>query len=164
MVDLSEAHTLCSKSELNLVKSGFAPILETVTPSDLKSKIDSVKELHRKCSDTMNFLHSDSRKTMTGRKIELFAETIGRLEAALSHAETAQNVESPGGNHDAHKTVTEITPPENRQPEDRDSRILSALARRGEQSGQKSGSTRSQSHVGSIPRRQQGRRNSSKNH
>jgi len=164
MVDLSNAQALCSKSEWNLVKSSFAPLLGNDTPLNLKSKINSVKTLHRTYTEMISVLHSESRITKTRKKIELFAETIGRLEAALNNAEVAQ-AELPPGNDDGGKTVMEIPPLGlNAPPDRRESRILSALAHRGEQSGQKSGSTRSQGHVGSIPRRQQGRRNSSKNH
>ena len=156
MVDLNKAHALCSKLEWNLVRSSFAPLLKTDTPLNLQSKIDSVKALHRTYTDMIGQLHSESRITKTRQKIELFAETIGRLEAALSKAELAQG-ELPPGNDDAVKTVVE-------SPDPRKSGISSAVAHRGEKSGQKSRSTRPQSHVGSIPRRQQGRRNSSKNH
>jgi hypothetical protein len=164
MVDLNKAHTLCSKLEWNLVKSSFGPPLETDTPSNLKLKINSVKTLHRTYTDMISRLHSESRISRTRQKIELFAETIGRLEAALNNAGVAQGELTPGNDHDR-KTVMEI--PSlclNAPPDRRENPISSALAHRGEQPGQKSGSTRSQSHVGSIPRRQQGRRNSSKNH
>jgi len=162
MIDLTEARALCSNAEWNLVQSSFAPLLEM--PANLKSKIDSVRKLYRKCTVIVRLQHSDSRRNTTLRKIELFAETIRRLEAALHIAEAAQG-ERPVGIHDEGNTLTEIAlPGRSAPPERRDSRIFSALARRGEQGGQKFGSTRSQSHVGSIPRRQQGRRNSSKNH
>ena len=164
MVDLSKARSLCSKVEWNLVKSSFAPLLETDTPLNLKSKIDSLKTLHRTYTDMISRLRSESRITRTRQKIELFAETIGRLEAALNNAEVAQG-KLPPGNDDGGKTVMEIPSLSLDSPPDRrEMPISSALAHRGEQAGQKSGSTRSQSHVGSIPRRQQGRRNSSKNH
>jgi len=164
LVDLNNARALCSKSEWILVKSSFAPLIEKDTPLNLKSKINSVKTLHQTYTDMIRLLHSESRITKTRKKIELFAETIGRLEAALNNAEVAQG-ELSAGNDDDGKTVMEspslgVDAP----PDRRESRILSALARRGDQSGQKSGSSRSQSHVSSIPRRQQGRRNSSKNH
>ena len=164
MVDLNKAHALCSKLEWNLVRSSFAPLLKTDTPLNLQSKIDSVKALHRTYTDMIGQLHSESRITKTRQKIELFAETIGRLEAALSKAELAQG-ELPPGNDDAVKTVVESPSLELNAPSDqRENGIPSAPAHRGEKSGQKSGSTRHQGHVGSIPRRQQGRRNSSKNH
>ena len=163
MVDLNKAHALCSKSEWNLVRSSFAPLLKTDTPLNLQSKIDSVKALHRTYTDMIDQLHSESRITKTRQKIELFAETIGRLEAALSKAELAQG-ELPPGNDDAVKTVVESPSLELNAPPDQRESGSSAPAHRGEKSGQKSGSTRHQGHVGSIPRRQQGRRNSSKNH
>jgi hypothetical protein len=164
MVDLNNARALCSKSEWNLVRSSFAPLLETETPLNLRLKINSVKTLHRTYTRMIEQLHSESRITKTRQKLQLLAETIGRLEAALNNAEVAQG-ELPRGNDDAGKTAMEIASLVPNAPPVRDeSRILSALAHRGERSGQKSGSTRSQNHVGSIPRRQQGRRNSSKNH
>jgi hypothetical protein len=164
MIDLSKAQTLCSKAEWNLVKSSFAPVLQSDTPLNLKLKIDGVKELHRKCTDVVHLLHSESRITRTRQKIELFAETIERLEAALATADAAR-AEGPAWNDNDGKAAIEIPPLLVNAPPDRpDVRISSALARRGEKRGEKSGSTRSESHVGSIPRRQQGRRNSSKNH
>jgi hypothetical protein len=164
MVDLNKAHAVCSKSEWNLVRSSFAPLLETDTPSNLKLKINSVKTLHRTYTDMISRLHSESRITKTRQKIELFAETMERFEAALKNAEVAQGEQTPANDHDG-KTIVEIPSPGlNAPPDRRESPISSALAHRGEQPGQKSGSRRSQSHVGSIPRRQQGRRNSSKNH
>ena len=93
MVDLNNARALCSKSEWNLVKSSFAPLLETDTPLNLKSKIDSVKTLHGTYTVMIDQLHSESRITRTRQKIELLAETIGRLEAALKNAEAAQSAE-----------------------------------------------------------------------
>ena len=164
MVDLNSARALCSKLEWNLVRSSLAPLVENDTPSNLKLKINKVKVLHRTYSDMISTLHSESRITKTRKKIELFAETIGRLEAALNNAEVAQGKALPEDD-DAVKTVMEIPSLGLNAPPDRpESRILSALTQRPEQSGRKTGSTRSQSHVSSIPRRQQGRRNSSKNH
>ena len=164
MVDLNKAHALCSKLEWNLVKSSFGPLLETDTPLNLQSKINSVKTLHRTYTDQISQLHSESRINKTRQKIELFAETIGRLEVALNNAEVRQG-ELPRGNDDGGRTVSEIPSLGlNTPPDQRESRIISALPHRDEQSGQKSVSRRSPSRVVSIPRRQQGRRNSSKNH
>lgn len=171
MVDLSEAHTLCSKSELDLVESSFSPKIEALTPSNLKLKIDGAQKLHGKCTRMISILHSESRIATTRRKIELFAETIGRLQAALDHGENAQGIERPVVMDDDREAVKEILLPgpdkhpdrNDRQAEGLDRRILSALARRGELDRQ-SRSTRAEGHAASIPRRQQGRRNSSKNH
>jgi hypothetical protein len=170
MVDLSEARTLCSKSELNLVESSFAPMLETITPSNLKLKIDDVRKLHQKCTKMISLLHSESRISTTRRKIELFAEAIGRLQAALDNKENSQNAEGPVVKHDIKTTVKEISAPGPDTHSERSARHLESLdrrilsAQRDEQQNPKSRSTRAESHVGSIPRRQQGRRNSSKNH
>lgn len=161
MIDLNKAQSLCSKSEWNLVKSSFARLPETDAILTLKSKISAVKELHRKCTAMIDLLHSESRITRTRQKIELFAEAIGRLEAALVTSEAA---EASAGNADDRKPVMKIPSLDLNTPPDRaDSRALAAVPRRGGERVQKSGST-SRSHVGSIPRRQQGRRNSSKNH
>jgi len=169
VVDLNEARTLCSKSELNLVESSFAPQLETIAPASLKLKLDVVRNLHQKSTRMIRLLHSESRIATTRRKIELFAETIGRLQAALDNRENFKSVERPVIKHHDGKPVLEIPIPgpdtserNVRQLEGLDRRILSA--RRSEQLNSKSRSTRAESHVGSIPRRQQGRRNSSKNH
>jgi hypothetical protein len=170
MVDLSEAYTLCSKSELILIECSFTPMLDTITPSNLKLKIDGVKKLHGQCTKMIDLLHSEERVATTRRKITLFAETIGRLQATLDNSEN--RIGTPAVKHDGGKTVMEIPPPglipppeqDERKPESHDRRIPSALARRGEERVSKSGSMRGQSRVGSTPRRQQGRRNSSKNH
>src|SRR5688572_17892236 len=135
MIDLSEAHSLCSKSELNLVEASFAPKLEMLTPSNLRSKIDGVGKLHQKCTAMIKLLHSDARIATTRRKVQLFEETIGRLEAPLNE-QTAQGIEGPAEKHDDTGTVLEIPQPgvdgrpdgNERQLEGRDRRILSDLA------------------------------------
>ncbi len=45
MIQPSEAHELCSKSEWALVESGFSPMVETLSPSDLESRIDRASKL-----------------------------------------------------------------------------------------------------------------------
>ena len=80
---------LCSKSEWELVESSFSPVVETLPPSDLKSRIDRVRKLHWKTTDLVSRQHSDSRKRTTRRKSELFAEAVARFEAALDLVENA---------------------------------------------------------------------------
>src|SRR4030095_7582603 len=109
MVDLNKAQALCTKLEWNLVKSSFAPLLKTDTPLDFQLKINSVKALHRTYTDMISRLHSESRITKTRQKIELFAETIERLEAALNKAKVAQG-ELPPGNDGNGRGGMEVPP------------------------------------------------------
>lgn len=162
MIELAKAQSLCSKSEWNLVKGSFARPPETETTLNLKSKISLVKELHQKCTDTIAFLHSDLRITRTRQKIELFEEVIQRLQVALATLEAARREASAENESDV-KTVMDIPSLGLTSADRADSRIVSPLTRRGDDRVQKSGAT-PRSHLASIPRRQQGRRNSSKNH
>jgi hypothetical protein len=96
----------------------------------------------------------------------MFAEAIGRFEATLNLLENAPSIER--STKDVHnKRIDEETRSLNmealrersdREFESRKSQALSALGVRGEQQGQKSGAKHIQSHVGSVNRRQQGRR------
>jgi hypothetical protein len=168
MIQLSEARELCSKAEWELVESSFSPVVETLPPSDVKSRIDRVRKLHRKCTDLVSRQHSDSRKLTTRRKTELFAEAVGRFEATLNLAENVQSVEPASKNVGNRKTAEEsrtlnmdaLRQRADRELESRKTQVLSSLGVRGEQQGQKSGARHIQSHVGSATRRQQGRRDS----
>jgi hypothetical protein len=165
MIQPSEARELCSKSEWELIESSFSPAVETLPPSYLKSRIGRVNKLHQKCTDLVNRQHSDSRKHTTFRKTELFAEAAIRFDAGLKLAEMKHRAEpSVSKNVD---TQTEETRTLNmnalreradREFESRKSEVLSALAVRGEQQRGQSGERRIQSHVGSVTRRQQARR------
>ena len=168
MIQLSDARELCSKSEWELVDSSFPPMVETFPRSALKSRLDRARKLNQKTTDLVSLQHSESRKRTTRRKTELFAEAVDRFEAALNILENAQSVEpSPKAVHN--KKMAEETRTLNmdalqeradRELESRKSHVLSALAVRGEQQGQKSGARQIHSHVGSVNRRQQGRRDS----
>ena len=174
MIQTIEARELCSESEWALVESSFSPAVETLESSDLKSKLGRVRKLHQKSRDLVDRQHSDARKHTTRRKTELFAEAIGRFEAALTLMEKAHRVTGVPTNADNEKNekvdeevralnVKAARERTDRQLESRKSRVLSAMAVRGEQQGGKSGERRIQSHIGSATRRQQGRRDS-KNH
>jgi len=110
--------------------------------------------------------HSDARKLTTRRKTELFAEAIGRLEAAQGFLEKAHRVSAGPRNVAGGKVAEEARAlsvdaaqeRSDRELESRERHVLSAMAVRGEQQGGKSGSRRIQSHVGSATRRQQKRR------
>jgi hypothetical protein len=162
----SEAQKLCSKSEWALVESSFSPMVEMFLRSGLKSRLDRVRKLYRKNTDLVSLQHSESRKRTTLRKTEMFAEAVDRFEGTLNLVESALSVEpSPKDVHN--KKLDDETRSLNmdalrdradRELESRKSHVLSALAVRGEQQGQKSGAKHIQSHVGSANRRQQGRR------
>jgi hypothetical protein len=168
MIQTNEARKLCSKSEWQLVESSFSPMVETFPRSGLKSRLDRARKLYRKATDLVSLQHSESRKNTTRRKTEMFAEAIERFEATLNLLENAQSVE-PAPKDVHNEKLAEDTRRLNMDAlrdradgkfESRKSRILSALSVHGEQQGQKSGAMHIQSHVGSVNRRQQGRRDS----
>jgi len=138
MIQHSEARELCTNSEWELVDSSFSPMVEMFPPPGLKARMERVRKLHAKPGKT------------TRRKTELFAETIGRFEAALSvyaMAEETRTLNMDGLRERA-----------DRKLESRKSHVQSAMALRGEQQGQKSGAKHIQSHVGSVTRRNQAKR------
>jgi hypothetical protein len=165
MIQPSEAHELCSKSEWALVESSFSPMVETLSPSGLESRIDRASKLHRKSIELINVQHSDSRKRTTRRKAELFAEVIGRFESSLKLSEKSNSAQP---SHNAEKQqVTEKTRTfnrdalrdrSNREFQSRKNEVLSAVTVRSEQNKGISGEKRIQSHVGSVTRRRQAKR------
>ena len=165
IIQPSEARELCSKSEWELVGSSFSTVIEALSPSDLKSRIDRVRKLHRKCTDLINRQHSESRKLTTRRKTELFAEAIGRFETSLKLLENSAGLEPPPSKKIGSKAekmqmfdLDALRDRADHEFEKRKSEMLSALAGRGEQQQGRSGAKGVQSHVGSVMRRQQGRR------
>jgi hypothetical protein len=162
----NEAQELCSKSEWELVESSFSPMVEMLLRSDLKSRLERVRKLYRKTTDLVSLQHSDSRKRTTHRKTEMFAEAGDRLEGTLNLVEGALSIEpSPKDLHNkkAHEearslNMAALQDRTDRELESRKSHALAALAVQGEQQRQKSGARHIQSHVGSVNRRQQGRR------
>lgn len=168
MIQPIEARELCSTSEWSLLEGSFSPAVEALPPSDLKPRINRVRRLHQNSEDLVHRQHSDDRKRTTGRKIELFAEAIGRLEAALSLLGEAPGVAPVLRSVDSEKLTDEaralnmaaLQERADHELESRKKHVLSAIGVRGEQQGGKSGSRRIQSHVGSAARRQQGRRDS----
>jgi hypothetical protein len=165
MIQTTEARELCSESEWDQVESSFSPAVEALSLSDLKARLGRVKKLHQKSTEVVDRQHSDARKVTTRRKTQLFAEAIGRFEAALTFLEKAHRVVaiSDSDNVDHEKLAEETRAAsakerEDRQLKSRNSHVLSAMAVRGEQQGGKSGAKRIQSHVGSATRRQQAKR------
>jgi hypothetical protein len=170
MVQPREASELCSKSEWELVESSFYPIVETLPRSGLKSRLDRARKLYRKTIDLVSLQHSDSRKRTTRRKTEIFAEAVDRFEATLNPLENAPSIER-STKDDHNKGIDEeirslniealreaLLERTDREFQSRKNQALSVLGVRGEQQGQKSGARNIQSHVGSVNRRQQGRR------
>jgi hypothetical protein len=163
MIQPSEARELCSKSEWELVENSFAPVVETIPRSGLKSRIHRIRKLHRKTTDLVSLQHSDSRKRTTRRKTELFAEALARYEATLN----AMEITHPASKDIDHNKFAKFAKGRrsldmdalqeraDREPERRKRQLLPALALRGEQQAQKSGATHIQSHVGSVTRRKQ---------
>jgi hypothetical protein len=165
IIQAGEALELCSKSEWELVGSSFSMVIDNLSPSELKSRIDRVRKLHRKCADLINRQHSDARKVTTRRKTELFAEAIGRFETSLKLVENANGAELPASRNidrkaEKMKTLNQDALRESADHEfgNRKSEMQSALAVRGEQERGRSGAKRIQSHVGSVTRQQQGKR------
>ena len=165
IIQPSEARELCSKSEWELVGSSFSTVVEELSPADLKSRIDRVGKLHRRCTDLINRQHSASRKITTRRKTELFAEVIGRLETSLKLVENANVVAPPASRNIGSKAdkmqrfdLDALRERADHEFENRKTEMLSALAARSEQQLGRSGAKGVQSHVGSVTRRQQGRR------
>jgi hypothetical protein len=168
MIRPGEARELCSKSEWELVESSFFPMVEAFPRSGLKSRLARARKLHGKTTDLVSLQHSESRKRTTGRKTEMFAEVISRFEAALNLIENSRSVE-PALKGVRSKKLAEETRTLNMDAlreradgelESRKSEVSSALAAYGEQQAQKSGARHIQSHVGSVNRREQGRRDS----
>jgi len=166
MIQPSEARELCSESEWAQVEGSFSPAVEALSPSDLKSRLGRVKKLHQALRDLVDRQHSDARKQTTRRKTQLFAEAIGRFEAALSFLEKAHRVVAISNDADNEKLAAKTEALNAsaaderaaRELESRNSHVQAAIAVRGEQQGGKSGAKRIQSHVGSATRRQQARR------
>ena len=165
MIQPGEARELCSKSEWALVESSFSPLLETLSPADLESRIQRASTLHRKAEALIDLQHSDSRKRTTRRKAALFGEVVGRFEAGLKLVEKA-NISQPSDNS-GKRQITEKTRALNRdalrQRSDREfqrrkNEVLAAAAVHSEQQKGASGEKRIQSHVGSVTRRRQAKR------
>jgi hypothetical protein len=166
MIQTSEARELCSESEWAQVESSFSPAVEALSSPDLKARLGRVKKLHQKSRDLVDRQHSDARKLTTRRKTQLFAEAIGRFEAALTFLEKAHRVVGVSNDVDNEKLADETRAlkasaakeREDRELKSRNSHVQSAMAVRGEQQGGKSGARRIQSHVGSATRRRQAKR------
>ena len=164
MIQPHEARELCSKSEWELVESSFSPMVETFPRSALKSRLDRARKLYQKTTDLVGLQHSESRKHTTRRKSEMFAQAIERFEATLDLLEKSVEIAPKvvHNNEFAEETRTvnmdALKERADREFENRKVGFLAAQAVHGEQQAQKSGAAHIQSHVGSVNRRQQGKR------
>jgi len=165
MIQPNEARELCSTPEWALVENSFSPIVETLAPADLKSRLERARKLYRKSSEVVSLQRSDSRKRITRRKHSMFAEAVDRFRATLNLAENAVNVQPVSTS--AEKKIAEKTwilnldalqKRDDQEFSSRKSESLSALIDHGQQQMCKSGARGIQGHVGSANRRQQGRR------
>jgi hypothetical protein len=100
MVQPSEARELCSGSEWEVVGSSLSPIVETLSASDLKSRLERTRELYRKGKDLVSLQHSNSRKRTTRRKNTMFAEAVDRFRAVLNFQEGTSDMQPVSKNFD----------------------------------------------------------------
>jgi hypothetical protein len=165
MIQPGEVRGLCSKSEWALLEGSFSPSVEALSASDLKSRINRVRKLHQDSEDLVHLQHSADRKRTTRRKIELFAEAVGRLESNLSHLEKVapvlKSVDSEKLTEQGRiSKIGALQESADLELERRKKHVLAAFAVRGEQQGEKSGARRIQTRVVPANQRQQGRRDS----
>lgn len=167
MIQPIEARDLCSKSEWELIRSSFSPVVETLERSDLKSRVDRARHLYRKTTERMGGKPLGVLKPTRRRKAELFAEAVARFGTTLNTFESDTRVESMLRVADNGTLFGEETPAMNldvlreragRTVESRKSKGPSALAAQAEQQREKFGAMHISSHVGSFARRRQATR------
>ncbi|TVQ57657.1 MAG: hypothetical protein EA377_00740 [Phycisphaerales bacterium] len=101
-VSASRARTLCTASELNLVKWSSPRQIKSLTPAKLKEKIDRARKLRDKYRDLAKKQRGEARgkRKPTGRrpaqsnentveKAELFAEVLNRFQEAATKADAS---------------------------------------------------------------------------
>ncbi len=99
-ISMQKARSLCTQSELNLVKWSSPKQIKTLTPSQLKQKIDRARKLRDKFKDLSRKQAGEARgkrkptgtrpakgNERTVEKRELFEEVITRFENAMTKAE-----------------------------------------------------------------------------
>jgi len=165
MVQPSEARKLCSRSEWEVVGSSLYPIVETLSASDLKSRLERTRELYRNGKDLVSLKHSDSRKRTSRRKNTMFAEAVDRFRAVLKLQKNTSDMQPVSKNFDKKMVEKEsiynmdaLQGRDDQELGSRKSQFLSALTDYGQQQMCKSGARGVQGHVASANRRQQGRR------
>jgi hypothetical protein len=93
-VTRSQAKEICTKDELELVESSFAPAVNALPAARLKSRIDRARKLqdkYRELERSQNRAAKDSTSgktrtanARTARKARLFDETRARFEKRLA--------------------------------------------------------------------------------
>jgi hypothetical protein len=90
-----QAREICTKQELELVESSFAPAINAFTPARLRSKITRARKLQDKYRELARKQHRNVKRGSSGagtraanarteRKARLFEETRGRFEKRLA--------------------------------------------------------------------------------
>jgi hypothetical protein len=134
-IQISEALKLCSESEWELIEHSFSPMVAMLPRSALKFRLGLARKLYAKSADLVSLQHLEPRKRTTRRKVEMFAEAIDRIEAALDLLANAQSV-VPAPKDAHNRKIAEETRPLNMgslekraysEPANRKSQSLSAL-------------------------------------
>jgi membrane protein involved in colicin uptake len=102
-ISMQKARTLCTQSELGLIKWSSPTQVKTLSPAQLRQKIDRARKLRDKFKDLSRKQAGEARgkrkptgtraakgNERTVEKRELFEEVIARFEKALTKAEAAE--------------------------------------------------------------------------
>lgn len=103
-ISMQKARTLCTQSELGLVKWSSPAQIKTLSPAQLRQKIARARKLRDKFKDLSRKQAGEARgkrkptgtrpakgNDRTVEKRELFEEVMARFEKALSKAEAAES-------------------------------------------------------------------------
>lgn len=109
-INMKEARTLCSSSELQLVRSATQTEIVKLTPARLRAKIDRARKLRDKFRDLARQQRRESRgkakprsarpaqgNEATRRKQEIFADALAAFEARLDKLAQAPAAKKTGG-------------------------------------------------------------------
>jgi len=96
-VTRAQAKEICTKPELELVEASFRPVITSLTPPQLRSKVERTRKLQDKFRDLAEKQNRESKETQpartraanqrTERKARLFVETRERFEKRLAEVE-----------------------------------------------------------------------------
>jgi hypothetical protein len=100
-ISRTQAREICTKPELELVESSFAPAVNAFTPARLRSKITRSRKLQDKFRELSREQHRSLKggsardrpsnaNARTERKARLFEETRERYEKRLARLEESQ--------------------------------------------------------------------------
>jgi len=121
-ISASKVRSLCTASEYNLFKWSGARMSKTLTPSQLKQKIERARKLRDKYRDLAKQQRGEARgkrkptgtrpaagNDRTKEKAELFAEVLDRLQSALKAAGSATSATKKQAKKKASKKSTAST-------------------------------------------------------